>query len=263
MSRRGSSIRGLCGLAIAGAISLTLPACARRGAEDLRGSDARAVAVADEVMASLGGRTAWEKLPGLRWSFGSMLGDSMRSTRRHAWDKRTGAHRVEGVNRLGQTYVIIHTVGDTTNGMAWMNGTRIEGDSLHKLVKRGEALWVNDTYWMLMPYKLRDPGVTLRYAGDTTMAGVPCDRIALSFDRVGLTPGDHYWVFVNRTNHRVERWEMVLEGDSPPPVAYTWEGWEQHDGLWFPTAHRRDSTNVFTNRIEAVHAFAPTEFTQP
>ncbi len=258
MSRRGLHMRSVLTLAIGAALA----ACARQGGEQ-PSSDARAVAVADQVMASLGGKTAWEELRGLRWSFGSMLGDSVRSTRRHAWDKRTGQHRVEGVNRQGQSYTIIHTLGDSTAGMAWVNGTRIEGDSLHKLVKRGYALWVNDSYWMLMPYKLRDPGVTLGYAGDTTMVSGPCDKLALSFHDVGLTPGDHYWVFVNRANHRVERWEMVLEGDSPPPAAYTWEGWEQHDGLWFPTAHRRDSTNVFTNRIEAVHAFAPTEFTQP
>src|SRR5262249_21128444 len=242
-------------------LAVLLGACAKP--EDLRGSDAHAVQVASQVMQSLGGKAAWDTLCGIRWTFGAMVNDSVRSSRRHAWDKKTGWHRVEGVNRLGQTFCIIHTVGDTTNGMAWVNGNPIQGDSLHKLIKRGEAMWVNDTYWMLMPYKLRDPGVTLKDDGDTTIAGVRYDRLALSFANVGLTPGDHYWVFVDRANHRVERWEMVLQGDQPPPRGYTWEGWEQHDGLWFPTAHRSDSTNVFTNKIETVHAFAATEFTQP
>src|SRR5262249_46356317 len=219
-------------VALAIGLALLLAACSRYGAQDLRGSDASAVAVADQVMSTLGGHTAWDTLCGLRWSFGAMVGDSVRSTRRHAWDKRTGWHRVDGVNRMGQSFTIIHTIGDTTNGMAWVNGTRIEGDSLHKLIKRGYALWVNDSYWMLMPYKLRDPGVTLKDAGDTTLAGEAFQRLALSFDAVGLTPGDHYWVYVNRANHRVERWEMVLQGDQPPPEAYTWEGWERHDGLW-------------------------------
>lgn len=246
------------------AVAFVLGACARQPAEDLRGSDPRAVAIANQVMDALGGRKAWDALGGLRWTFGAMLGDSVRSSRRHAWDRQTGQHRVDGVNRAGQKYTIVHTVGDTVTGMAWVDGTRIEdADSLHKLVKRADALWVNDTYWMLMPYKLRDPGVTLGYAGDTTMSGATYDKLALSFDHVGLTPGDHYWVFVNRANHRVEWWEMVLEGDQPPPVRYTWGGWEQHDGLWFPTEHRRDSTNVFTNAIETVRTFAPAEFETP
>ena len=80
---------------------------------------------------------------------------------------------------------------------------------------------------------------------------------------VGDTPGDHYWVYVNRSNHRVEHWEMVLQGDQPPPRAYSWEGWEQHDGLWFPTAHRQDKANVFTNAIETVKEFGPAEFSAP
>ena len=248
---------------IAIALAGELGACAKQGAQHAGGSDPKAVAIADQVMEALGGRKTWDALPGLRWSFGSMLGDSVRSSRRHAWDKMTGRHRVDGVNRQGQSFTYIHTVDDTTRGLAWVNGTRIEGDSLRKLLRRANALWINDTYWMLMPYKLRDPGVTLGYAGDTTMAGGTYDRLALSFDRVGITPGDRYWVYVNRANHRVERWEMVLEGDQPPPEAYTWEGWERHDGLWFPTAHMRDSTNVFTSKIETVHSFAPAEFEHP
>lgn len=255
--------RGLClplGLLAA---AFLFGACAQHAAQDSSGSDPKAVAIADQVMAALGGKQRWDSLRGLRWSFGSMLGDSVRSTRRHAWDKLTGWHRVDGVNRQGQSYTFIHTLGDTSSGMAWVNGNQIEGDSLKKLIQRANALWVNDTYWMLMPYKLRDPGVTLKYAGDTTMTGNAYDRLTLSFDHVGLTPGDRYWVYVNRADHRVERWEMVLEGDQPPPEVYTWQGWEQHDGLWFPTAHMRDSTNVFTSKIETVQSFAPTEFQKP
>jgi hypothetical protein len=245
------------------AAALLVGACARKAPENLNGSDPKALAIADQVMTALGGRKLWDSLPGLRWTFGAMLGDSVRSARRHAWDKMTGRHRVDGVNRQGQSYTLIHTLGDSTSGKAWVNGNPIAGDSLKKLIQRANAMWVNDTYWMLMPYKLRDPGVTLKYAGDTTMAGLTYDRLALSFANVGLTPGDHYWVYVNRANHRVEHWEMVLQGDQPPPVGYSWEGWEQHDGLWFPTAHKRDSTNVFTNKIETVHSFAPTEFEKP
>ena len=245
------------------AAAFLFAACAKNASENPNGSDPKAVAIADQVMTALGGQKQWDSLRGLRWSFGSMLGDSVRSSRRHAWDKMTGEHRVDGVNRQGQSYTYIHTLGDTTRGMAWVDGNKIEGDSLKKLIQRANALWINDTYWMLMPYKLRDPGVTLKYAGDTTMSGGTYDRLALSFDHVGLTPGDRYWVYVNRADHRVERWEMVLEGDQPPPVAYTWQGWEQHDGLWFPTAHMRDSTNVFTSKIETVQSFAPTEFQQP
>lgn len=226
-------------------------------------SDPKAVRIADQVMKGLGGEKAWNDLEGLRWSFGSSMNDTVRGVpRRHAWNKHTGMHRVDGVTRAGDKFTFIHHVGDST-GKAWMNGVPIEGDSLKKLIARAQSLWINDTYWMLMPYKLRDPGVTLQLAGEAKDGDTTWDKLALSFDHVGQTPGDRYWVFVNRANHRVEKWEMVLQGDQPPPVAYTWESWEEHGGLWFPTAHRQDKLNVFTNAVETVSAFPPGTFEQP
>ena len=225
-------------------------------------SDPKAVKLADDVMKALGGKQKWDALPGLRWTFGSSVNDTVRSSRHHSWNKHTGWHRIEGKTRAGDTYVFLHNL-NTGEGKAWMNGNPIEGDSLQKLLKRANSLWINDTYWMLMPYKLRDPGVTLAMAGDSTAGGVTWDRLALSFENVGDTPGDHYWVYVNRASHRVERWDMVLQSDQPPPRSYSWEGWEQHDGLWFPTAHRQDQVNVFTRDVETVREFKPNEFTAP
>jgi len=246
------------------AVSLVLAAAPppRAPAPRASASDPHAVAIADQVLKALGGKERWDHLRGLSWSFDVAVNDTVKSSRRHTWDKSTGWHRVEGVNRAGQPFVFIEQI-DGPGGMAWMNRQRIEGDSLAKLLKRAKSMWINDTYWMLMPYKLRDPGVTLRGDGDTTLAGQVYDRIALSFVGVGETPGDHYWVYVNRANHRVERWDMVLQGDQPPPATYTWEGWEPHDGLWFPTAHRQGNVVIYTRKVETLARFKPGEFKTP
>ena len=244
---------------LAAALLLAMPVTLRA---ETPASDRKAVAIADQVMKALGGKQRWDDLVGLRWTFGASVNDTVRNSRRHAWNKHTGWHRVEGKTRAGQSFCFIHRVG-TNEGMAWMDGVAIEGDSLQKLLKRANSLWINDTYWMLMPYKLRDPGVTLKYEGEAREGNARYDKLALTFENVGETPGDHYWVFVNRADHRIDRWEMVLQSDQPPPAAYTWEGWEQHDGLWFPTAHRQDKSNVFTNAIETVKEFKPAEFSAP
>lgn len=225
-------------------------------------ADPKAAHLADQVMKALGGQKRWDALPGVRWTFGSSVNDTVRSARRHAWDRRTGWHRIEGTTRAGDKFVFIHKLG-TEEGMAWMNGTAVEGDSLKKLMKRANSIWINDSYWMLMPYKLRDPGVQLAMASDTSVNGTAFQRLALSFENVGDTPGDHYWVYVNPGTHRIERWDMVLQGDQPPPRTYSWEGWEEHDGLWFPTAHRQDQVNVFTKAVETVKEFGPNEFKAP
>lgn len=231
-------------------------------APDAGASDPAARAVAGQVLEALGGESRWDALPGLRWTFGVEVRDTVRSERRHAWNKHTGMHRVEGVDRAGDRYVIVQDLS-TGTGRAWVAGEAIEGDSLAKLLERGRALWVNDTYWMLMPYKMRDPGVILTLEEPVTRDGEAFDVVGMRFENVGLTPGDRYWVEIDRGERRVRAWEMVLEGREPPPSRYTWEGWEAHDGLWFPTAHRQGDRNVFMRDIEAVRAFRDGEFAAP
>ena len=238
-------------------VALFVTGCARTPT-----SGERATAIADQVMEALGGKAAWDKLPGLRWTFEVSVNDTLRPGRRHAWDKMSGWQRVEGQSRTGTSYCFIGNL-NSGEGKAWMDGSPIEGDSLRKLVKRSRSMWINDSYWMLMPYKLRDPGVKLSYDGDTLIDGNTYDRLALTFENVGDTPGDHYWVYVNRANHRVERWDMVLQSDPPPAKTYTWEGWEQHGGLWFPTAHHGDGAVIYTRNVETVSKFGDQEFAAP
>jgi len=250
-----TGIAGLLGLALVSGV----PHRARGETAD---SDPRAVRIADQVMGALGGRQRWNALVGLTWTFESAVGDTLRPGRRHCWNKHTGWHRVEGTNRQGIPFLFVDQL-DTGVGKAWMIGAPMEGDTVPKLMRRARSLWINDTYWMLMPYKLRDPGVRLKYAGDSTLSGATYDRLALSFENVGDTPGDRYWVYVNRANHRVERWDFVLQGESPPPETWTWEGYERHGGLWFPTVHRNGDRTIFTRHVETVSGFPPETFASP
>jgi hypothetical protein len=224
-------------------------------------SDPQAIEIADQIMKALGGQARWDSLEGLRWSFGIESHDSVKFTRRHAWDMHTGWHKVEGQGRNGP-FCFIENLNDG-RGMAWMNGTPIEGDSLKKLLKIAHRMWVNDSYWFLMPYKLRDPGVALKYAGEDREGDKVYDKVGLSFDHVGDTPGDRYWIYVNRANHRIEKWDYLLQDSQPPPQVATWADWQEHDGLWFPTAHVNGENNIFTRDVETMSHFPPTEFTAP
>lgn len=247
---------------LAALLPAVLAAAAPTARANTADSDPKAVALARRVLKALGGAERWNALPGIRWTFESVANDTVRSVRRHAWDKRHGWQRVEGVGRDGVAYVIATQI-DGDGAAAWMNGQPIEGDSLQKLAKRSRSLWRNDAYWFLMPYKLLDPGCRLAPAPDTTVDGTRYRRLALSFEQVGDTPGDRYRVYVNAKTHRVERWDYVLQGQSPPPKSWTWEGWERHGGLWFPTLHRQGGSEIRTRAVETVEAFPPGTFTAP
>ncbi len=248
------SLRFPAACALLAVASLAAPRALAADRFDPSRSDPKAVALADQVIAALGGEKAWNDLRYLSWTFEVYLNDTLRSSRRHCWDKRTGWHRVDGTTRAGLPFCLMDNL-NTREGRAWMGGNPIEGDSLKKLTERAYALWVNDLYWVAMPFKLKDPGVILALDGERKEGDQAWDKLSLAFDQVGLTPGDHYWLFVNRATHRIDRWEMVLQGDKPPasgesPAGYDWSGWQQAGGCWFSTARtRKDPASGSVTRL--------------
>lgn len=252
--------------ALAGSLLLALAALPAACSQQ---SGDRARETAERVLDALGGGERFAALPGLRWDFGTSVNDTVRSVRHHAWDKHSGWHRVSGLGRDGIAFAVAHVLGDSTRGWATLGTRRLSGDSLRNALRRGDALWTNDSYWLLMPYKMLDPGVTLADLGDTTLEGRPHRMIGMSFSGVGLTPGDRYTVYVDAGTWRVTQWSYVLQGQQPPATEWRWEGWEEHDGLWFATARRapagtpRAGTVILTNAIETVRAFPASEFEAP
>jgi len=205
-------------------------AFAQSSASKPSASNARATAVADRVMVALGGKEAWDKTRFLRFSFGSER-DGKFTGRTHTWDKWTGRYRVEGQTREGDPFLVLMNL-NTRQGSAWLKGRKLEGDELKQQLERGYGMWVNDTYWLLMPYKMKDPGVILAYAGEEKGAsGAMYDKVKLTFDNVGLTPKDTYWVWVNRDTGMVDRWDFVLKGESVPPSTFMWTGWKKYGGI--------------------------------
>ena len=82
-------------------------------------------------------------------------------------------------------------------------------DSLAKYVERGKNIWINDSYWLVMPYKLKDSGVTLKHLGkETTIAGQSADKLQLTFQNVGVTPNNMYWVYVDDQSRLVTQWDF-------------------------------------------------------
>lgn len=176
--------------------------------------------IAGQVLEAMGGKEAWDSTRFLRFSFAGR--------RTHHWDKWTGRHRLEGQTPEGQPYVVLSNV-NTKDGDVWIAGKQAEGETEKEWLERAYGAWVNDTYWLLMPYKLRDPGVNLVHQGTAEIEGKTYDKLHLTFGKVGLTPGDRYWAFINRDTHLMDYWEYILQ-DQPadgPATRWKWEGWQR------------------------------------
>ncbi|MGH9321913.1 MAG: hypothetical protein ACRD3V_18755, partial [Vicinamibacteria bacterium] len=162
---------------------------------DLAGSDAKAVAIADEVMKALGGRKAWDETRYVTWNFFGR--------RAHVWDKHSGNLRFENDGS-----VVLMNLG-TKKGRVWKNGEEVTSPAdLEKALHDAESAWINDSYWVFMPYKLKDTGVTLKYLGKgKTEAGASADVLQLTFENVGRTPENKYHVYVDDESRLVTQWD--------------------------------------------------------
>jgi hypothetical protein len=63
------------------------------------------------------------------------------------------------------------------------------------------------------------------------------DVVRFSFDKVGLTPGDVYWMWVNRKTGLVDQWHMKLEGSKPEdaPSVVLFHDYRRFGGLLIST----------------------------
>ena len=190
---------------------------------DLEGSDPRAIEIADAVMERMGGRTAWDATRHLRWRFFGR--------RLHVWDKHTGNVRIEGVGREDdKPYTILMNL-HTGEGRAWRDGVEVtEPEPLAEMLDGGEAAWINDSYWIVMPYKLKDSGVTLGYVGEGTMEdGRAAEVLELTFEGVGRTPQNRYLVYVAADSGLVEQWDFFREAaDAEPRFKIPWHNWRPY-----------------------------------
>ncbi|MDE2889571.1 MAG: hypothetical protein OXR72_15290 [Gemmatimonadota bacterium] len=184
---------------------------------DSDGSDPRAIEIADAVMRKMGGRENWDRTRYLTWRFFGR--------RLHVWDRWTGDIRFEEADRI--TLMNVH--GGT--GRVWKAGVEIaEADSLKKYLDGGYRAWINDSYWLVMPYKLKDSGVTLTYGGEARMEnGRTAFVLTLTFKNVGVTPQNKYDVFVDRESMLVEQWAFYRKASDPEPrFVGPWTGWKPH-----------------------------------
>jgi hypothetical protein len=204
------------------------------GAQAQQDSTAGAQSIAQRVEATLGG-DAWAKARYIAFDFTPERDGKIVSSIPQRYDRFTGDYRVEGKNRDGVPYLVIMNV-NTKKGRAWLDGKEVEQSA--ELLEMGYRRFINDTYWLLMPLKLRDPGVTLASEGERTDCGRVYDIVKLSFgDGVGITSKDQYWIHVDRATNMIDLWEMKLQGSKPedPRRAYRFLRLERRGGVLLPT----------------------------
>ena len=224
---------------------------------DLAGSDPQAIKIADQVMAAQGGRQNWDATHYLAWNF---FGN-----RKLVWDKYTGQVRIDYLKN--DTKILVNI--NDGKGKVFRQGAEVtQPDSLAKYLDQGKKDWINDSYWVFMPFKLKDSGLTLKYVGeDTTQAGTLADVLRLTFKGVGTTPNNGYKVYVDKNSHLVTQWAYFQEANQPEPNFTTpWQNYQTYGSIKLSGDRgERQITDiqVFNELPESVFtSFNPVDLTQ-
>jgi hypothetical protein len=169
-------------------------------------SDTKAIEIADEVMQQMGGRAAWDNTRYLRWTFFGR--------RTLLWDKWTGNVRIDFADN-NDVYLV--NINDDS-GKVWKDGAYLsQPDSLAKYLGQAKSIWINDSYWLVMPFKLKDSGLTLKYLGEDSKGDTLRHKLQLTFEAVGDTPDNKYWVFVDDDTKLVSEWSFFTRFDDKEP----------------------------------------------
>ncbi|MCA6078626.1 hypothetical protein [Fulvivirga sedimenti] len=198
---------------------------------NIEASDQKAIVIADSVMEAMGGRKAWDELRYVSWNFFG--------ARDLVWDKQTGRVRIDFPPR-NETYLI--NVNDETGKVYVGDSLVAPADSLKLKVDQGKSIWINDSYWLFMPFKLKDSGVTLKYAREDTLpGGYPAHVLQLTFAGVGVTPENKYEVYVDMEDYLVKQWCYFQKASQDSASAvWPWDNYASYGGLML-SADRSDN----------------------
>jgi hypothetical protein len=199
------------------------------------GSDREAIALADKVIKNMGGAKAWNNTRYLAWGWRDQY---------HVWDKFENNFRWEK-----DTLVVIANL-NTREGKAYSKGKDIsETAAGKKLIQNMYPVWANNSYWFIMPYKLRDEGVTLKYKGPgQTKAGEQADLIELTFKEVGVTPNNRYLLAIDKESGLITEWSFFRNyADLKPGFTMAWTNYRPYGKIKLSSGRGEDAKMGMTH----------------
>lgn len=201
------------------------------------GSDSKAIEIADRVMKAMGGRKSWDDARYFKWNFFG--------SRTLWWDKQKGDVRIQ-MHNADSTIILVNIFNNL--GKVYSSGQEITNtDTLSNFLKKGKGIWINDGYWLFMPFKLKDSGVSLSFVGeDTTDAGIASDVLRLTFENVGNTPKNIYHVWVDKKDNLIKQWAFYRDSNlAEPNFVTSWEGYEKYNSILLASIRgERKITNI-------------------
>ena len=167
--------------------------------------------VIEKIWENVGGKSTYENTRYVQFTWEAVRDGKSMVTRTHTWDRFTGTVVYEMVDGLGYSSTVIYDINNR-RGSALVQGRHLQDTPTRVAIAKAYRNFINDTYWLLVPVKLEDPGVFVTLVGDSLVGEETTNVLNVAFDpSAGLTPGDQYWLYVTDTG-RIVKWRYLLEG---------------------------------------------------
>lgn len=201
------------------------------GAEEAAG---KAQQLATDLWKASGGES-WAKVKELHFTFVVEQEGKQLANVHHAWNVTAGTDEVKWKDKEGKDH----------HATANLAAPATDGDE-----KTAYARWVNDSYWLLAPLKIRDRGVNVQSGGSKDLNGVACETLRLSFDKVGLTSTDQYVFYIDPKTKLPLAWDYIPA--SGEGMQATWEKFQTVGGLTLATEHNFKGKTIRLADIKVV-----------
>ena len=196
--------------------------------EERVSGDVKAFELAEKVLEAAGGREAWDNTRYIHWNFFGM--------RELLWDKWEQKVRIDSKSPRIEAILDLKTKEGTIRSAL---SNKLGKDVLRQKVYE---IWVNDSYWLVLPFKLLDPGVRLQYLGRDSSGQF--EQIELTFDTVGLTPQNKYILSIDPSNNRIIEWSYFADAeDEKARFTMAWGGYGQYGDIWL-SANRGSNRSI-------------------
>ena len=175
-----------------------------------------------QVLAAMGGRENWDNLKFVSWTFFG--------SRHLIWDKSNNRVRIDSP-RDSSVYTLNMSTGQ---GRFWYADNEVLDPEVKKdKMRKAKSIWINDMYWLFMPFKLNDPGVEILYLREDTLdSGQDCSLFSLTFSDVGDTPENKYDIYVDHSDHLIKKWGFYEKNTNLTADAiWPWDNYQLYNGL--------------------------------
>jgi hypothetical protein len=150
---------------------------------------------------------------------------SFKGKRFYKWDKKR--HIVDV--KWNDARVLLHP-NELTKSTVYLNDKEVSFND--NLVKRALRFFNNDSFWLVAPHKLFEPGI---YRSIRLIDGK--EALHVKYSKGGTTPGDSY-VWILDENYMPTNYQMYLQKMKKIGTSVSWEDWTlTESGTLLPKNH--------------------------